>query len=113
MQNNQKVGIDIIGVARFKEYESDREHVFLKKVFHKEEIDYCFSFSNPSVHLAGMFALKEAVSKALGTDVYPFAEVCVHHQENGAPYVSHNGNVLPVATSISHTDELATAIAIG
>jgi holo-[acyl-carrier protein] synthase len=107
----KKVGIDIVEVSRFLLLEEGKENTFLKKVFTEKELEYCFSYKNPSVHLAGHFALKEAVSKALGVKKYPFAEIEVFHEKDGAPYVKHHGKVLNVGVSISHTDTLATAIA--
>ncbi len=107
----QGIGIDIVEVSRFARYESDSSAAFLKKVFFSDELIYCFSYKNPGVHLAGFFALKEATSKALGVEKYPFAEIEVKHDENGAPEAWFRGQKLPVKVSISHTDDLATAIA--
>lgn len=109
---SKKVGIDIVDVARFETLDNGKENSFLKKVFSEKELEYCFSYQNAAVHLAGCFALKEAVSKALGVKKYPFAEIEVSHEEDGAPFVSHNGKRLRVAVSISHTDATAIAIAV-
>jgi holo-[acyl-carrier protein] synthase len=116
MDNNlspsiQGIGVDIVSVSRFVQYESDPKAPFLKKVFFSDELMYCFSYKNPSVHLAGFFALKEAASKALGLEKYPFAEIEVKHAENGAPEVWFKGQKLGLRVSISHTDEFAVAIA--
>jgi holo-[acyl-carrier protein] synthase len=105
------LGIDIVPVARFLPMESNRTHAFLQKVFLPAELDYCFAYQNVAVHLAGHFALKEAVSKALGVNVYPFAEIEIRHAASGAPEAWHRGQKLAVRVSISHTDELAVAIA--
>lgn len=106
------VGIDIVSVSRFVQPSQNKDDPFLCKVFSNEEREYCFSYQNPHIHFAGFFALKEATSKALGVHTYPFAEINVHHTQDGAPYVSHNHLRLPVVVSISHTDEVAIAIAI-
>jgi phosphopantetheine--protein transferase-like protein len=105
------LGVDIVLVARFLPMEQDRDSAFLQKVFLPAELDYCFSYQNVATHLAGHFALKEAVSKALGISLYPFAEVEIRHVSSGAPEAWHKGVKLPVRVSISHTDELAIAIA--
>lgn len=103
------LGVDIVEVARFIEHKKSSS--FLKKVFTPKEIKYCFSYSDPAVHLAGHFALKESVSKCLGVNKYPFAEIEVRHTKEGAPEAYHNGKKLPVGVSISHTKDIAIAIA--
>lgn len=105
------IGVDITPVSRFLPFENDRENPFLKKVFFESECEYCFSYKNPGVHLAGFFALKEAVSKALGVTQYPFAQIEIKHDLDGAPIAFYNGQKLSVRVSISHTDELAIGIA--
>lgn len=105
------VGIDLVDVKRFKKFNKDKESSFLKKVFLKGEVDYCFKYKDPSVHLAGSFAAKEAVSKALGVEKFPFAEVEIRHRPDGAPEAWHKGKKLSVKISITHTDTVAAAIA--
>lgn len=105
------IGIDMTTVSRFTQYLEDRENSFIRRVFTQNETGYCFSYKNADVHLAGIFALKEATSKALGIKQYPYIEIEVRHDENGAPEVWHNGQKLTVKVSISHTDEYAIAIA--
>jgi holo-[acyl-carrier protein] synthase len=112
MKKNIKVGIDVVDIKRFFVFEKKRSSPFLKKVFTEEELAYCFSFSGPAIHLAGFFAMKEATSKALGVTKYPYVEIVVSHNEDGSPCVFHNKKRLDVAVSISHTDTVATAIAI-
>lgn len=109
----KKAGIDIVEVDRFREFETDRGHVFLKKVFTPGELDHCFRNRDAAPHLAGLFAAKEAVSKALGTDRFPFAEIEIRHEKNGAPVAYKNSQKLPVVVSISHTHSIAAAIAVG
>jgi len=108
-------GIDLAEVSRFSPMAKDRKHAFLKKVFSPEEIAYCFSRSNTAQHLAGMFAAKEAASKALGVEKYPFAEIEVRHTESGAPqaWSRKTGRKLKVSISITHTSSIAAAVAVG
>lgn len=105
-------GIDIVDIARFAPYAKNNAHVFLKKAFTNEEIAYAFSRSLPEVHLAGMFAAKEAVSKAMGTEKFPFAEIEIRHEKTGKPIAYHKGKKLAVSVSIAHTDTIATAVAV-
>jgi holo-[acyl-carrier protein] synthase len=109
----KKAGIDIAEISRFEQFSGDKDHHFLRKTFSDDELSYCFSHKNPSSHLAGMFCAKEAVSKALGIEKYPFIEVEIKHTDSGAPYACHHGKKLPVAISISHTHTTACAVALG
>ena len=107
------VGIDIIEVKRFKEVSRAKNTHKLSKFFSKREIEYCLLHKDSSVHFAGMFAAKEAISKALGTAQFPFIEIEIRHLKNGAPVAYFKNKKLPISLSISHTKDLATAIAIG
>lgn len=105
------LGIDLVEVQRFLPFVSDPSHPFLVKTFTQEELHYCFSSSNPAVHLAGTFALKEASSKALGVESYPFITLEVRREKGGKPEVWHEGKKVLDACSISHTNTHAIAIA--
>lgn len=70
--------------------------------------------------LAGFFAAKEAVLKAMGTGLANFSwqEIEVRHDSKGAPFFEFNGKVLSFLTenrvsrihlSISHCKEYAVA----
>lgn len=104
------IGVDLVEVSRFKSLK--RSAAFLQKVFTKRELDYCFSFKDPAPHLAGNFAAKEAVAKALNgkTIVY---EIEIRHMVQGRPLVwQKNKQNKKIAISISHTDTLAVSIAL-
>jgi phosphopantetheine--protein transferase-like protein len=105
------VGVDIVEVSRFEAYKDKKEDAFLSKVFSLTEINYCFSYSDPSSHLAGTFAAKEAVSKALGVKHFPFSEIEVRHDNDGKPEAFMKGKKLPVSISITHSNTIAAAIA--
>jgi len=108
----QKVGIDVTEVARFRPFIRNKKHSFLKKAFSKKEVAYCFAYKNPAVHLAGIFAAKEAIAKALGADNTAFIEFEIRHTPSGAPEVWKKNRKLPIAVSITHTNTLAAAIAM-
>lgn len=109
----KKAGIDLVEVARFHPFVHNKKHSFLRKAFSEKELTYCFSYKNPAVHLAGIFAAKEAVAKALGADTVAFIELEIRHAKGGAPEVWRNDCKLPIAISITHTDAMAAAIAVG
>jgi holo-[acyl-carrier protein] synthase len=108
-----QAGVDLVEIGRFAQFEQDRNHVFLQKTFSPTELTYCFSFSNPVVHLAGTFAAKEAVSKALGVKKFPYIEVEIVRDDAGKPEAFHVGKKLSITISITHTDTTACAIAVG
>lgn len=112
MAKNLSVGLDMVEVSRFKELFKNKKEAFIFKVFSSEEIKYCKTFKDPSSHFAGMFAAKEAVSKALGVEKYPFAEIEIRHKKDGKPVAYKNGKKLSVSISITHTKDTASAIAI-
>lgn len=104
------MGIDLVETSRFRGL-GYRSH-FLQRIFHKKEIEYCLGRADSAVHFAGMFAAKEATSKALGTEKYPFIELEIRHAKNGAPEVWHKKRRLPVHISITHTKTIAAAVAL-
>jgi holo-[acyl-carrier protein] synthase len=107
-----KVGIDTAEVSRIQDIVL-RGGSVLERFFLKSERDYCSSYQDSALHFAGTFAAKEAVSKALGVQKYPFMFIEVLRREDGSPEAYFQGERLPVSISITYTKELATAIAIG
>lgn len=112
MNKLKGVGIDIVDVGRFKKFNLKVKDNFLKKVFFEKEIEYCFSFKDSALHLAGIFSAKEAVSKALGVKLFPFTEVEIRHGKDGEPIAFHKGKKLSVKISITHTDTVSASIAV-
>lgn len=106
------VGIDIVEVKRVEKLIEKEENA--KKLFFSEELSYAFSNRSPAIHLAGCFCAKESVVKALGGGF--IRDVKVLHYENGKPFVEIFGKTKEllgerkIEISISHTDNLATAI---
>ena len=63
------VGIDQIEVSRIRDSVKRHGNAFLNKVFTPEEQNSCMERADPVPCLAARFAVKEAVSKALGTGI--------------------------------------------
>ena len=59
-------GIDIIEINRIKSVLEKYPDKFLKRIYTKNELDYC---KNKPNRLAARFAVKEAVMKTLGTGI--------------------------------------------
>lgn len=112
------LGTDIVEIGRFKKF-SDNSH-FLDKIYSHEELAF---IKNKPQSLAGNFAAKEAVSKALGTGFSGISpkELEILRNEKGCPFCKLSGNAKALAdnlgiknifVSISHSKNYATATAI-
>lgn len=115
------IGNDIIEIARIKGILERYQKRFLDRVFTSHEQAYCLSRREPSLHLAGRFAAKEASVKALGTGFtqgITWQDLEIRNMPEGKPYLllSHRlqerlGSTT-ILISISHCDQYATAFAI-
>jgi len=88
---NVAVGVDIIEVERVRRVYEHHGERFLKRVFTEIEIRQC---RGKVTRLAGRFAAKEAISKALGTGLHGVAwrEMEVVQLRSGRPTVRLHGN---------------------
>lgn len=112
------IGTDIIEIERIKR--TIEKQSFLDKIFTKAE-QKLYHGMNPQT-LAGNFAAKEAVAKALGTGFSGCSpvEIEILRYENGKPYVNLYGNAKEllskiggsISVSISHNKENAIAFAV-
>ena len=114
------IGIDMIELSRIEK--SVKREGFLEKTFTKEEIE-CFSEKHfNAVALAGCFAAKEAVSKALGTGFRGFwyNEISVLRDELGKPYLMFEGRIKEIIdelsvrsfVTITNTKDYAAAVVV-
>lgn len=117
---NMDIGIDIIEIERIKKA-CCRER-FMVRFFTLREISSIRPGPNFYAHLAGKFAAKEAVAKALGTGFrFRWQEVEILNEESGKPICFLSGKALDMAkmmnidkvlVSISHSKDYAVAFAI-
>ncbi len=107
------IGVDIIKVKRFRLLKKN-DFSSWTHAYNKTEWEYAFTKSDPHVTLAGLFASKEAVFKALRTGNLQFAIelITIHHSKNGAPYAKVKGSNKNIAISISHDAGFVIAVAI-
>jgi holo-[acyl-carrier protein] synthase len=93
------------------------------RLFTPGELDYARTAHDDVPRLAARFAAKEAVMKALGVGLgaFSFKDVEVGRQASGAPTLFVRGAAEQLAAeqgvarwhlSLSHTDHVATAIAV-
>lgn len=61
------IGVDIVDVARIQALLDRHGERFLRRVYTEAETAYAMGAANKAERLAGRFAVKEAVMKALGT----------------------------------------------
>lgn len=113
------IGVDMVEIKRVV-HACEKEH-FVKRIFTEKEQK---QFDSGMRRAASDFAGKEAVVKVLGTGFCGIdaADIAILRRDNGAPYVELSGNALKKADllgisyihiSITNTDELATAFAVG
>lgn len=88
---NVAVGVDIIEVDRVRKVYAHHGERFLQRVFTEMEVRQC---RGKVTRLAGRFAAKEAISKALGTGLHGVAwrEMEVVQLRSGRPTVRLYGN---------------------
>ncbi|VYU04303.1 NAD(P)H-hydrate dehydratase [Peptoniphilus gorbachii] len=103
------IGIDIVEVSRIKKIMADHEN-FLAKVFNEDEIKRIEKRKNPYERVAGMYAAKEAVAKAMTTGIgkISFHDIKIKYLEN-LPYAEVFDKKFYL--SISHEKSYAVAVA--
>lgn len=118
LKNNKQigVGVDIEKTARF--VDKKRNSQFLNRLYTNNELSYCFEKSHPSESLAGRFAAKESIKKALTNLVgqaIDHKEIEILNDKLGAPIVfmrNGMGNKFEFSLSISHTKDTAIAFVL-
>jgi holo-[acyl-carrier protein] synthase len=113
-------GVDMIEIARIERGLARHGDRFLQRFFTEQEQAYC---NGRAASLAGRFAVKEAVSKALGTGIGDFRwkDVEIRNDERGKPeLLLHNEarqlaeaqGLTQWAISLTHTETHAIGFAV-
>lgn len=105
-------GIDIVCVKRIESALEKFEDKFVRKILTENEIEIFNRRKDKVLFLAGRFAAKEAIYKALGDDNLTWHQVEVLNGKNGEPTVQIRENKINISLSISHESEYAIAFAI-
>ena len=116
-----RTGIDLVDVTRLDSLNENVRKRFLKRVFTPLELEQT---REKNERLAGRFAAKEAVAKALGTGIglVSFQEIEVRLLKDGQPVLNLSGKARVLAdelglkeweVSITHTPLYAMAVVIG
>lgn len=113
-------GIDTIEISRLDDIRPAIRERFIQRVFTPLEIQ---QLRDQNENLSGVFAAKEAVSKALGTGIgaVHWRDIEIVHLPTGQPTVQLHGQAARVAqslgltqwsVSISHDRDKAVAVAV-
>jgi len=108
-------GIDITEVKRLRQAVEKWGRGFLNRIFTKEELASAKGRVSLYQHLAGRFAAKEAIFKAMGDKTLTWKDVQVFNDSEGKPYckiLNNKGKDLEIHISISHVKNYAVANAI-
>ncbi len=118
------IGIDLQDLRKFRRIVDRSGDRFLKRIFTEREIGYCYSFKDPTPHLAARFSAKEAFAKALkpllGKKVFEWHEIEVVSRD-GEPVFNFSERVRntleklgidEVELSLSHSGDYAVAVVL-
>ncbi len=115
------IGNDIVEIERFEKIHINK---FMERYFTEDEISLFKSRKNTFKVIAGNYAVKEALSKCLGTGIRGFRlkDIEVLRDDLGKPYVNIYGKCAKIAkdlgidvwhVTISNTERLVSAVVIG
>lgn len=115
-----KTGIDLIEDKRIEKNLLNKN--FLKRVFHPSELNYAIKNARTKKEqtkkLAGIFALKEATSKALNLASPKWLDIEIKHTDQGKPIIEMSNSlkklnyIISTDASISHAKGLTIGIVI-
>lgn len=112
------IGIDMVEIERINQLLERQENTFLPKIFTEKEIQYIpTGRKRKGEYIAGRFAGKEAVAKALGTGIGKkcgWRDIEIIAMPSGKPVVklhaeNFSESLYHVHISISHTEMTAIA----
>lgn len=104
-----KTGIDLVYIPEFESSQRAGGENFVKKVFHSCELQKV-----SGEHLAGIFAAKEAIAKALSLPAGSWLKIYINNDEDGRPQVKLpkflEEKITSYDLSISHSRDYAVAV---
>jgi holo-[acyl-carrier protein] synthase len=115
------IGVDILETERIRNSVARFGDRFLRRILGDKEIDIYRRRADRHVFLAGRFACKEAVIKALGKylkDRPPFSHIQIINDSTGQPHLCFPEALkarlagLDILVSISHDRKYAVAMAV-
>ena len=115
------IGVDVVEIARLRQTIERWGETFLQRILTEKELSYVHSKQDSLPHIAGRFAVKEAVSKALATGWsggFRWKDVEVRNDVAGKPSVEVFGAVKEalvhrrVHVSLSHAEHVVVGFAV-
>lgn len=101
------VGTDIVDVNRIEKVYQKQATAFAERLLSEKELLEFEHQLHPERFLSKRWALKEAVSKALGTGIargVRFKDMTIAHKESGQPFLVLVGSTLDKANELGITD---------
>ena len=118
---NIDIGNDIIEIARIRYAIEKHGENFFKKICTEKELKYCLQHKYKASIIAGRFAAKEAIAKALKTGIstmLSWKDMEILNDDAGVPIVKLSQKSMHffpncvIKVSISHCQNYATAVAL-
>lgn len=118
------IGLDLVRIDRIRAITERWQERFLRRLYTEAERRYCYRHASPYASLAGRFAAKEAVLKALGTGWsagVSWLDIQILNSPAGRPVATVGGRaadllreagVTGIHVSLSHDAEYAIAEAL-
>ena len=99
-------GVDLVDIGKIRRWIEDPRDPLIPGCFVQVELDEIGDGVNRIERLAGRFAAKEAVLKAIGTGFgagVAFTDVVIHRVPGGPPEVRLSGGAAQAATALGAT----------
>jgi holo-[acyl-carrier protein] synthase len=118
------IGLDLVKIARIQDIAERWQDRFLTRIFTEAERRLSVTRASPYAFLAGRFAAKEAILKALGTGWsrgIRWVDIQVLNDEGGRPVATVHGQtgaligkagITGILVSLSHDGDYAIAEAV-
>ncbi len=116
------IGIDLVKIERIKEAHEKWGRKFFERILTENEIAYCFERKEPYPSLAVRFAAKEALVKAISSEIFVnLKEIEIVNNENGKPLIRVHGelekffkdrDIKTCHLSLSHEKEFGIACVV-
>lgn len=113
------IGIDLVKIQRMKDADDKWGRKFFEKFLTPGEIAYCYKKAAPYPSIAVRFAAKEAIIKAIGSEItVNMKEIEIVNEDNGRPLLHTSGtlkafmeekNIKRCHLSLSHEKEYGVA----
>ncbi|MBI5098238.1 MAG: holo-ACP synthase [Nitrospirae bacterium] len=88
------IGIDLVKIERMKDAHEKWGMKFFEKFLTENEITYCFDKKDPYLSASVRFAAKEALVKAIGSEVFVnLKDVEIMNDEKGKPSIKIHGGL--------------------